>query len=243
MICIGGPSYGPASTGSSDDSSLGGIVLVLLLGVTAFIVYKTIQARRQLKQAGQAEALGEGGCAVARLSVAFMATESQLQRDLNALAESGKAGTPEGDAFIVREVCVMMARSQNAMVRYAWQQDVGISESRARSLLEQYGSDLRSRFEDEEVRADEGGVRHKVGDRDDSQVGEFVVVSVVVAFRTPAISVTPKDVESTVQAIRQIGAIGPERLLGMEVVWDPVSPEETLTSKDMDRSYSDLMPI
>lgn len=250
MVCLGGPSMpvgGGGGGGCGDESTLG-IVVVMFLVVGAFIAFKTIQARKRLKEGGW-EALGpgddgEGGaCSVARLSVAFLATESRLQEDLAALAESGRAGTPDGDAFIVREVTVLMVRSRDAMARFAFKQDFGLSESRARSRLEEHGSDLRSRFEEEEIRADEGGVRKRVGDREDSEVAEFIVVSVVVAFRGPALANEPKDAESLVALLREIGGLGPDRLLGMEVVWDPVSPDEELTSAGMDRSYPDLLPL
>jgi len=253
FVCLGGPSMGPIGGGGGGggcgDSSVAGIVVVMLVVFGVFIALKAAKARRELKQGGGFTALSPGDegsgelCSVARLSVAFLASEAQLQRDLQALAESGRAGTAEGDAFIIRETSVLMTRSRDAMVRFAWKQDTPVSDTRARALLEEHGNDLRSRFDEEEVRSDEGGVRRRTGDREDKDVAEFIVVSMVVAFRTPAVKTEPKDAETAVAAIREIGGIGPDRLLGMEVIWDPVSPDEELTAAGMDRSYADLLPL
>jgi uncharacterized membrane protein len=227
-----------------------GAVVVVLLVVGAFVAFKTMQARRQLKRAGgwnalpSAERDDDGSAAVARLSVAFLATEKGLQTDLEALARSGRAGTAEGDAAVVREVCVLMNRSKDAMARVHFAQETGLSDANARARLEDIGMDLRSRYDEETVRSDEGGVRQKAATQEDGEVAEFVVVSVAVAYRAPAIGggeITGGP--ALVDRIRQVGAIGPDRLLGMEVVWDPVSPDEELTSKGMDEHYPELLPL
>ena len=252
FVCLGGPSYGPVGGGEGgcgDPSTLGMVVIILLL-VGGYAAFKTVQARRQLKQGGGWNQVGaaqdDGGSAaqVARVTVGFLATEKKLQNDLDELARSGKAGTAAGDAFVVREVAVLMARSQDAMSRVFYEQAGPLGDSVARSKLEEIAMDLRSRFDEETVRADEGGVRAKAAGKASSEVSEFVVVSLVIAYTGPALPKGPvSDSVALVALLRQMGSMGPDRLLGMEVVWDPESPDEALTSQELDLHYSELMPL
>ena len=253
FICLGGPSYGPmggGGDGGCGDPSTLGMVFIILLLVGGYAAFKTIQARRQLKQGGgwtqvgAGEDDGGGAAQVARVTVGFLATEKKLQNDLDELARSGKAGTAAGDAFVVREVAVLMARSQDAMNRVYYEQAGPLGDSVARSKLEEIAMDLRSRFDEETVRADEGGVRAKAAGKASTEVSEFVVVSLVIAYTGPALPKGPvSDSVALVALLRQMGSMGPDRLLGMEVVWDPESPDEALTSQELDLHYSELMPL
>jgi uncharacterized membrane protein len=224
------------------------LVLVIVLGLGGYMAFKTYQARKRLK-AGGWDPIGagpgadEGTAAVLRVSLAFLGTEKALQRDLEALARSGRAGTEQGDALLVREACLLMTRSADAMTRVFFEQQRGLSSEAARARLEEVGMDLRSRYEEESVRSDEGGVRERAAAKQDD-VSEVVVVSVVVAYRPPVLAETQLVGSAPVVALlRQIGGLGGERLLGMEISWDPVSPEEALTTKDLDRVYPELLPL
>lgn len=243
FVCLGGPSYVPSSSTTSDDSSAIAIAVTVLVILGIIIAFRTIRARKEIEQGWTDQLEGDGMGIVTRLSVAFYATESHLQHDLEALAKTSRVGTPEGDALVVREACVIMNRSRDAMTRYHFEQHVGLSRTAARAKLDEIGNDLRARYEEETIRSDEGGLREKAQTVED-EVAEFIVVSIVVAYLPPAISSGPiNHVPDLVERIKQIGAIGPDRLLGMEVIWDPVSPDESLSSAGMDASYPELLPL
>lgn len=234
---------GGGSAGTCGDG--GTFIGILVVGMLIFIGVKTYRAYKRLKGGGAA-ALPDGvGATVARLSVGFYATEQALQRGLNALARTGKGGTPAGDAYLLREATVLMIRAQEAAARVYFEQHPGLADAAASSKLEALGMDLRGRFEHESVRADEGGLRELPNTLGTSEpVAEFVVVSLAAAFTGGSFQtarVTGAD--SLIAVLREFGALGADRLLGMEVAWDPVSPEESLTSEEMDLHYAELSSL
>lgn len=189
---------------------------------------------------------GERLAVFARLSVAYLATEKQLQKALMELAGSGKVGTPEGEAYLLRETCLAMVRGKDAISRFFFDQKLGIGETRARSLLDDASMELRSKFDRERIRADSRGTRRDAGQAVDdlTKVAEFLVVSLAVAYRPPAlVQRDVLDVDGLAELIKEIGSLGPERLLGMEVVWDPATPQEVLTEEELDRDYPELLPV
>lgn len=246
VVFLGGMGGGYHSGGGGGGGGSAFLVILVIFAIIAILIYVKYRRDRakMLGGAGGVRQLGEGTCSFSRVSVCFLATESALQEDLVKLAESGKAGTKVGDAWIIREVATLMARSQDAINRFYFEQVPGLSDSAAASKLEEVGMDLRSRYDEEEIRGDEGGTRRKVGDKDDDEVSEYIVVSMAVAFNPPTLQRTQvTDVLALVSLLREMGSIGSERLLGMEVAWDPVSADEKLTSAELDRHYPELLPI
>ena len=250
VAVFGGGGYygGWGGGGHCGDPSTIVVILIVLFGIAAFVGYRFLKARKQLLAGGTPGRLAsgsDGACSVARLSVAFFATERALQIGMDGLAGSGRAGTPEGDAWLVREVALLMTRSRDATCRFFFEQNAGLSPGAARSRLEEIGIDLRSRFDTEAVRADEGGVRRAatpIGESD--EVSEFIVVSLAVALRPPILQKTKiTDSVALMDLIREIASLGPEHLLGLEAAWDPVSADEALTSAEVDRNYPELLPL
>jgi uncharacterized membrane protein len=245
VVLGGGGYYGGGYGGGGGGGGTAFLVILAIFAIIAILVYvKYRRDRAKLLGGGGGTQLGAGTCAYARVSVCFLATESALQEDLVKLAESGKAGTKVGDAWIIREVSTLIARSQDAVNRFYFEQVPGLSDAAAASKLEEIGMDLRSRYDEEEIRGDEGGTRKKEGDKDEDEVAEYIVVSMAVAFNAPTLQRTQvTDVLALVSLVREIGSIGSERLLGMEVTWDPVSADEKLTSAELDRHYPELLPV
>lgn len=245
---FGGGGYGGGGETCGDATSII-VAFIIIAVIIGYIIIKTRRTRRELLGQGSRGMLGpgemEGTVSVARLSIAFFATEKKIQAGLNALAESGQAGTQQGDSYILREACIILARSKDAISKFYFEQHSGLSKTSARSKLEEIGQDLRSRYEEEGIRADEAGVRKAkgIGKEEEMEVAEYIVVSIAVAFNPPILQKTQiTDVVKLVELIREMGNIG-DRLLGLEVVWDPVDEGEVLSSEDLDLQYPELQPI
>jgi uncharacterized membrane protein len=152
------------------------------------------------------------------------------------------------NAYVVRQACTLMEQSKDAAVRCFFEQKSRLAENAVGMLLDQAGIDLRARYDEETIRADtEGGVRKKAATEEDADVSEFVVVSIAVAYRPPALAQTAvtdaAGLAAVLAGIKAIGDLEAGRVIGMEVVWDPVSPDEELTSYELDRHYPELVPV
>ena len=70
---------------------------------------------------------------------------------------------------------------------------------------------------------------------------ELVVVTVVVATRSPLGSFKTVSSPAELEALlSELGAISPNGLLGLEVVWTPADPNDSMTETDVMTTYPDL---
>jgi uncharacterized membrane protein len=73
---------------------------------------------------------------------------------------------------------------------------------------------------------------------------EYLVVTVIVATRVPLARIrAPKDRESLEAALSELGAVPSQVLLGLEVVWTPADPEDSLTETDLMTTYPELRSL
>jgi len=224
----------------------GSLFTILLLIAAAYIILQMISRKRQ---GGGGRLSGETQRGVVtRLTLAFFATEGNLQKDLVALAERRPPGTQaSAQAYMLRETALLLLRHISAVSKFAFEQHPGLDMNRAQSLFEQLSMNLRSSFDQTGIRRDGAGL-HKAQSPDTSRpasgVAEFVIVSIVIAYNEPASILNSISSVNDIQtALQNIASIGSDRLLAMEVIWDPESPDGVLDREGMDRSYPDLIDV
>ena len=222
----------------------GGFFSLLIL---AGIIYAIVSIMRK-RNRGNGGYYGEQERAVvARLSMAFMATEKDLQTALAELARRQPPGTPEqAQAYLLRETALLLLRHLDAVTKLAFEQHKGLDMTRAQSLFEELAMRMRSAFDQAGIRRDEAGLH--TNDTPDTEqasgVAQYVVVSIIVAYTEPASILEPiSSVNDLRVALQNVASIGPDRLMGMEVIWDPESPDGVLDQEGMDRSYPDLISV
>lgn len=222
----------------------GGLFTILFLIAAAYIIFKLL---RKKKEGGGGILGGDSQSGVvARLTLAFFATEKTLQ---NALVDLTKR-QPSGDnaqAYMLRETALLLLRHLDAVAKVAFEQHPGMNMTRAESLFEQLTMKMRSSFDQTGLRRDQAGL-HEATTPDPGQpasgVSEFVIVSIILAYNEPAsILGSISSVDDIRTALQNIASIGSDRLLAMEVVWDPESPDGVLDKEGMDRSYPDLIDV
>ena len=103
----------------------------------------------------------------------------------------------------------------------------------------------RSRFQVERIRGAGGSVRRsEIAAEESKEALEYVVVTVVVATRTPNgdwKGITDRaDLDV---CLAQLGGIAVTGLLGLEVVWTPADPNDSMTDTDLMTTYPDLRSL
>ena len=64
------------------------------------------------------------------------------------------------------------------------------------------------------------------------------------AIRAPLARIKPvSDREGLELALSELGAVPPHLLLGLEVVWTPADPEDSLTETDLMTTYPELRSL
>jgi uncharacterized membrane protein len=100
----------------------------------------------------------------------------------------------------------------------------------------------RSHFQLERVRGAEGQVRRSdaaatVG----KEALEFLVITLLVATRVPLDRMTKVEDRSALEGVlSELGGVPASALLGLEVIWTPADPEDSLTETDLMTTYPEL---
>jgi uncharacterized membrane protein len=226
----------------------GGLLSILVfLAIASFIV-------RSLQSAGVGTEEGYGDSstvAVAEVQVGLLANARELQPELNRLAMTADTSTASGRAKILQEATLALLRHPEYWV-YGTTNSQKASLEAAEAKFNQFSLTERSKFTDEtltnvdnvindqspktlEGETKDGALQLKEGD-----IGEYIVATVIVGatgnLDLPKINGTD-DLRNSLQ---QIGSLGSDRLLAVEILWTPQAEGDTLSSDDILEYYPNL---
>jgi uncharacterized membrane protein len=70
---------------------------------------------------------------------------------------------------------------------------------------------------------------------------EFLVITILVATRSPMDKMTKvEDRQALDGVLSELGGVPASALLGLEVIWTPADPEDSLTETDLMTTYPEL---
>ena len=212
---------------------------------------------RAFRSAGFSEDGGSGGygstskVSVAQVQVGLLANARELQPELNRLALTADTSSASGRATVVQEASLALLRHPEYWVYGATDSQKASLEA-AEAKFNQLALTERSKFTDETLsnvdsvineesqkalggNTEEGAIQIKEGDS-----GEYIIATVIVGatgnLNLPKINGT----EDLRQALQQVGGIGSDRLLAVEILWTPQADGDTLSSDDILAYYPNL---
>ncbi len=226
----------------------GGLFSVLIFfAIASFLV-------RSFRSAG----IGEDGgynsssqVSVAQVQVGLLSNARELQPELNRLALTADTSSATGRATVVQEATLALLRHPEYWV-YGSTDSQKASLDAAEAKFNQLALTERSKFSEETLsninnvidreeqkalggNSEEGAIQLREGDN-----GEYIVATLIVGatgnLNLPKIN-NPDDMR---QALQQIGSIGSDRLLAVEILWTPQADGDTLTSDDILAYYPNL---
>lgn len=188
---------------------------------------------------------------VGRVQVGLLADARELQNDLDELARKADTATASGRAQVLQEATLALLRHPEYwMYGSADSQQTALDSAEAK--FNQYALAERSKFAEEtlsnynnELRGSSSnpaiaGEIDKLAKNLQQESGEYIVVTLVVGttnkLNLPAIN----DSEDMRNTLRQIGGIGSDDLLAIEVLWSPQAKGDTLTTDDILANYPNL---
>ena len=226
----------------------GGLFSVLIFFALAnFLV-------RAFRSAGVSEDGGYGSTSkvsVAQVQVGLLANARELQPELNRLALTADTSSASGRATVVQEATLALLRHPEYWVYGATSSQKASLEA-AEAKFNQLALTERSKFTDETLsnvnsvisedsqkalggNTEEGAIQLKEGDS-----GEYIIATVIVGatgnLNLPDINGT----DDLRQALQQVGGIGSDRLLAVEILWTPQADGDTLSSDDILAYYPNL---
>jgi len=247
------PSFGYGGLGYGGGFGLFGSVIVLAVaGIAVASVVRSLRRGGGYAPSawagdddGYAPVAASGRAYLYRLQLAFGRSGRGIQDRLAEFAEKGDTGSEAGLAALLRQSALELLREKDA-VRYVGADGNGpMSLTNAETTMNSLALAERARFQVERVRAGDGRVnRSSAAAEEGKEALELVVVTVIVATRTPLSSFRAVgSAEDLTAVLSELGGISPDGLLGLEVIWTPADPNDSMTEMDVMTTYPELRGI
>lgn len=226
----------------------GGLFSILIFfAIASFLV-------RSFRNAGVGEGASGYGISqvsVSQVQVGLLANARELQPELNRLALTADTSSASGRATVVQEATLALLRHPEYWVYGSTESHKAILDE-AEAKFNQLSLTERSKFTEETLSnvnsVIDQGEQKSLGDNSEASAiqpkeeesGEYIVATVIVGatgnIPLPKIN-NPEDMR---QALQQIGSIGSDRLLAVEILWTPQAEGDTLSSDDILAYYPNL---
>ncbi len=225
----------------------GGLFSIMLFVVVAGAA---LQAFQRYQGEGGGNGLEFGGkpstVSVAKIQVGLLADAKTLQTDLNRIAASANTNSSAGLAKVLQETTLSIMRHPEYWA-YAGGEVKQSSMLAAETEFNRMALSERSKFLGEsvsnvagQIKSGDSSIAVSKGGALSEQSSEYIVVTLLVGadgkLELPAIN----DAADLRRALSLMGAVGSDRLLSLEVLWQPGSTDGVLTSDDMIEYYPKL---
>lgn len=183
---------------------------------------------------------------IIRLEIALLATAKEVPTTLHRLVDSIDTSTDSGLSSLLQQTALLLLRQQQYWhaANYTFQKvSYGAAESRFNALTVQTRSHL-----DYETITNVNGQRqvdtiHLPPGADSIPPGDYIVVALIVASCAPMRLRQARSSEDIREQLSEIASAAGFDLKGVEVVWQPDSPDEALSRDDLLKQYPELAPI
>ena len=244
--------FGGYGGGFGGFGLFGTLMVAAVVGIAVVSVVRAVRQHRQQVGGGWGSSdeydepsVMPGRAYVYRLQLGLGRSARGIQQRLEQFAASGDTSTESGLAQLAQQTALELLREKDS-IRYAGGDASGpMSLVNAENKLNGVTLGERSRFQVERVRAADGRVnRSQAAAEEGKEALEYVVVTLLVATRTPVEGWRPIQTPADLSAVLSgLGGLSPDGLLGLEVVWTPADDNDSLTETDLMTTYPDLRSL
>jgi uncharacterized membrane protein len=229
----------------------GTLAVLAVIGVAVAAVARAVRNSRQSSVAtggswdDAAEEVAPGRAYLYTLQLALGRSARGIQDRLADFAARGDTASEAGLASLLQQTALELLREKDA-IRYASADARGpMSMTNAETAMNGLALTERSRFQVERVRSGDGRlVRSEAPAEVGREALELVVVTAIVATRMPLAGFG--SIESPQQLgglLSSLGGVSADGLLGLEVIWTPADPNDSMTETDVMTTYPDLRSV
>jgi uncharacterized membrane protein len=235
----------------------GTLMIIAVVGYTVVTISRAVRRSRQGEGSGTGWGSGygdgyddeaqvaSGRAYVYKLQIGLGRSARGIQQRLEEFATSGDTSTEAGLAALLQQSALELLRQKDS-IRYASADASGpMSMTNAETKMNGLSLAERSRFTVERVRSADGRVnRASEAAIEGPEALEIVLVTMVVATRTPLSAFKQLGTHEEVEALlSELGGVAPGGLLGLEVVWTPADPDDSMTETDVMTTYPELRSL
>ncbi|HEY6477298.1 MAG TPA: DUF1517 domain-containing protein [Polyangia bacterium] len=232
----------------------GSLAAILVVGLVVSSVVRAVRASRSAGGSpgstyggyddGEVSAM-PGRAYLYRLQLALGRSARGIQDRLADFASTGNTETEAGLAALLQQTALELLREKDA-IRYLGTEARGpLSFTNAETAMNGLALAERGRFQVERVRGAGGRVaRSDLPAEEGKEALELVVVTLLAATRTPleafGASITAENLPAL---LTELGGVSPDAILGLEVVWTPADPNDSMTEIDVMTTYPELRSV
>lgn len=250
FVFLPGFGWGWGGLGGGGFGFGGTIILLTMVGLGAAMA---IRAWRQSHGRGlttrwhddEDEAAAHDRAYVYKIQLGLGRSARGIQERLAKFATEGDTSSEGGLAHLLHQTALELIREQHS-IRYGAVEATGpLNMVNGETKLNAAALSERSRFSVERVRGADGRVRHSQEAPSEGEAPlEYVVVTVALATREPlAHAKMVHDPSALDSLLGELGAVPASALLGLEVVWTPADPQDSLTESDLLTTYPEMRSL
>ena len=186
----------------------------------------------------------DGPVTIAQVQVGLLATARDLQTDLRRLASSADTSQAAGLQKALQETTLALLRHPDLWV-YANSEVGQVPFASAESTFNRLSMGERSKL-DREITTNVAGQRLNAGDGvsgDSDASSDFIAITLLVASRNKLALKGSDTAEQLRQSLQQLGAVGVDDLIALEVIWQPEGVGEVLSTDALITAYPDLQHL
>lgn len=223
----------------------GGLFSILIVIAIANFLIKSFRNATS-EETGDNLGYSNPQVSVAQVQVGLLANARYLQPELNQLAMRADMGTASGRARVLQETSLALLRHPEYWV-YGTAEAQKTALNSAEAKFNQFALSERSKFTAETLTNVENQLSQAanrssstITTTDNTETGEYIIVTLIVGAEGKLELPKINGSEDLQQALRQIGSIGSDRLLAVEILWTPQAEGDTLTTDDILANYPNL---
>ena len=231
----------------------GTLVVLAVVGYSVFAISRAVRRAREGGNSGWASGYGgddevqvmPGRAYVYKVQIGLGRSARGVQQRLEQFATSGDTESEAGLAALLQQSALELLRNKDS-IRYAGAEANGpMSMTNAETKMNGLALAERSRFSVERVRSSDGRVnRASEAAVEGREALELVLVTMIVATRSPLSSFKSVTTHEQIEALlSELGGVSPGGLLGLEVVWTPADPDDSMTETDVMTTYPELRSL
>jgi uncharacterized membrane protein len=233
----------------------GGLFGFLVLMAVVGLLVNAVRGGGGGQGGGQALARGRGGdlayggrtdgpVTIAQVQVGLLATARDLQADLRRLASSADTSQAAGLQKALQETTLALLRHPDLWV-YANSEVGQVPFTSAESTFNRLSMTERSKL-DREITSNVAGQRLNAGDGasgDSDASSDFIAITLLVASRNKLVLKGSDTANQLRESLQQLGAVGVDDLIALEVIWQPEGVGEVLSTDALITAYPDLQHL
>jgi uncharacterized membrane protein len=211
------------------------LLWILLLASAGLLAYFLLSRNSQQSK--------EDSMTLAHVQVALLASAKDIQEDLLRMANNGDTSSIDGLSDILKETTLALMRHPDRVV-YVYGETFKGSPENVEHLFNKKSIEERSKVSEELVTNDSGKLRKSKSKTIVNHDGgnEHILVSLIVVADSDFDIISPKSWSEAKANLINLGAISPEELVALEIIWQP-EDGDALSQEELLSLYPNLVKI